>query len=296
MKTRFQLVLGIALALGFVTAGGFLLQSGQFPLLEPKGLIANEQFNLLLIATLLMLIIVIPVFVMTFYIAWKYRASNTKARYTPDWDHNTVAEFTWWAVPSAIILVLGILIWQSSHELDPYKPLDSAVKPITVQVVALEWKWLFIYPEQGIASVNMLRFPEQTPVNFEITADAPMNSFWIPELGGQIYAMPGMKTRLHLQADAPGTFNGSSANLSGEGFANMRFKAESLSRTDFDQWVQSVQRSPSALTAGQYAQLAVPSQKAAPTAYVLRDPRLYNDIIMKYMMPMPHDHQHGHTP
>jgi cytochrome o ubiquinol oxidase subunit 2 len=234
-----------------------------------------------------MLIVVIPVFVLTFGIAWKYRASNTKAKYSPDWDHNRTAETIWWLIPTAIIGVLAIITWQSSHDLDPYKALDSARKPVTVQVVALQWKWLFIYPEQGIASVNMLEFPEDTPVNFEITGDAPMNSFWIPQLGGQVYAMAGMTTKLHLMADKPGNYDGSSANLSGQGFAGMRFTAKAVTQADFDAWTTSMRRSPTALTTSEYNNLAKPSENNAVKSYVATEPDLYDRIIMKYMMPSP---------
>jgi cytochrome o ubiquinol oxidase subunit 2 len=253
--------------------------------LEPKGIIALKERNLMLITVLLGLLVIIPVFIMTFMIAWKYRATNTRAKYQPNWDHNLVAESIWWGIPCVIILILATLTWHSSHDLDPFKPLDSSVKPITIQVVALQWKWLFIYPEQGIATVNYVQFPKATPVNFQITADAPMNSFWIPQLGGQIYAMAGMNTQLHLMADGAGSYAGSSANISGAGFADMHFTAQSTSQSDFNRWVQSVKRSPAALTARTYKALALPSSEVALAAYALKDENLYDDIIMKYMMP-----------
>src|SRR5476649_775967 len=174
--------------------------------LSPKGQIADKERHLIILATLLMLIVVVPVYVMMFVIAWKYREGNTKARYTPDWDHSNGLEFLWWAIPMAIIAVLSVITFKSSHELDPFKALSSTKPPITIQVVALQWKWLFIYPNQNIASVNYFRMPANTPVDFEITADSPMNSFWIPQLGGQIYAMPGMSTELHLMADGVGKY------------------------------------------------------------------------------------------
>jgi cytochrome o ubiquinol oxidase subunit 2 len=177
------------------------------------------------------------------------------------------------------------LIWNSSHDLDPYKPLDSAVKPVTIQVVALRWKWLFIYPEQGVASVNYVQFPEDTPVNFVITSDAPMNSFWIPQLGGQVYAMPGMSTKLHLIADHTGDYAGSSANLSGAGFASMKFRARSTSSSDFDEWVRTIKQSDSLLTADNYANdLAMPSQNNPVEYYMLGDDNLYESALGKSMM------------
>lgn len=254
--------------------------------LNPQGLIAGQQRDLFLVATALMLIVIIPVFVLTFVFAWRYRASNKKATYAPDWDHHKVAEFTWWALPCAIIAVLAVITWKTSNELDPYRAIDNGTKPITVQVVALQWKWLFIYPEQHIATVNELHIPEDTPINFEITADAPMNSFWIPELGGQVYAMAGMKTKLHLLADHPGTFTGSSANLSGRGFAAMNFKTIATSRTEFDQWARLTQQSSDRLTPDVYAKLAAPSETVAVTHYSNPVANLYDGIIMKYMDPL----------
>jgi len=256
-----------------------------FDVLSPEGVIASKERTLILTATALMLIVVIPVFVLTFTIAWRYRADNTAAKYTPDWDHNNWLEAIWWGLPCLIILAVSVLAWNSSHELDPYRQIDSTTKPITIEVVALPWKWLFIYPEQHIATVNMVEFPAQTPVNFLITSDAPMNSFWIPQLGGQIYAMPGMSTQLSLMADHKGTYQGSSANLSGSGFAGMRFTANSTSQADFDQWVSSVKQSASPLTLSDYDNLAAPS-KNTPVSY-FSSPAfgLYNHVVMKYMSP-----------
>lgn len=181
---------------------------------------------------------------------------------------------------------MGILVWKSSHELDPFKPLESNRKPVRVQVVALQWKWLFIYPEQNIATVNFLQFPEQTPINFEITADAPMNSFWIPELGGQIYAMPGMKTKLHLIANEEGNFRGSSANLSGRGFAGMTFIAKASSQLEFEDWVESIRESSNFLNLREYNRLAEPSENNPVASYVLQKKDLYDWIVKKYMVPM----------
>ncbi len=261
------------------------LHSGDLKLLNPKGLIADKQRSLITFTVLLSLVVVIPVFILTFTIAWKYRAANVSARYTPDWDHNSKLEAVWWGIPCAIILILGVVTWTSSHELDPYKSLQSSVTPIHIQVVALPWKWLFIYPDQQIATVNYVRFPAGTPVDFQITADAPMNSFWIPELGGQIYAMPGMSTQLHLMATANGVYGGSSANLSGRGFAGMRFNAEATSRADFDRWVAEVRRSPQRLDDSAYAALALPSENNTAAAYASAKQNLYDTVINKYMVP-----------
>lgn len=254
-----------------------------FLVLNPAGEVASQQRELMIIATLLMLIVVVPVFFMTFFFAWRYRESNTKAKYRPDWSHNALAEFTWWTVPLIIISILGVIIWRSSHALDPYKPLEQTKEPITVQVVALDWKWLFIYPDHNVATVNYLQIPEKTPINFEITAEAPMNSFWIPQLGGQVYAMAGMETKLHLIADKTGEYQGSSANLSGSGFSGMNFKAIATSESDFRKWVGSAQLSPERLTMESYRQLAKPSKDNPPATYLLEQKDLHDKIMDKYM-------------
>jgi cytochrome o ubiquinol oxidase subunit 2 len=184
-----------------------------------------------------------------------------------------------------IIVILGVVTWQSSHELDPYKDLDSSVAPVNVQVVALQWKWLFIYPDQQIATVNELIIPEKTPINFTITSDAPMNSFWIPSLGSQVYAMSGMSTELRLMADKTGEYRGSSANISGTGFADMNFMAKSRTKADFDAWVQQTKHLDTGLDEATYKTLAEPDVKERPLYYSLKDVDLYDKIIMKYMMP-----------
>lgn len=276
------------------------LSLNDIAVLQPMGIIASQQRDLLILATLLMLVIVIPVFVLTFFIAWKYRADNPKAKYTPEWDHNLKLESLWWGFPCAIILVLAVVAWNSSHDLDPYRPISSSVsseKPLRVQVVALQWKWLFIYPDQQIASVNELRLPTNAPVSFEITADAPMNSFWIPQLGGQVYAMAGMTTRLHLMADKPGTFYGSSANLSGEGFSAMHFETKATSKADFEQWILSTKTSSAMLDQQAYQVLAKPDVLKTSLVYSSVDQDLYDTVVMKYMghAPAASDSSNHHT-
>ncbi|HVQ44824.1 MAG TPA: ubiquinol oxidase subunit II [Candidatus Saccharimonadia bacterium] len=253
--------------------------------LNPKGTIAADERQLIVTATMLMLLIVVPVLVLTFVIAWRYRAGNTKATYAPDWDRSRKLETIWWLIPSALIVGLSVITWQSSHALDPSKPLASSVQPLKIQVVALQWKWLFIYPKQNIASVNFVELPVGTPVEFEITSDAPMNSFWIPQLGGQIYAMSGMSTHLHLRADAAGDYTGSSANLSGRGFAGMHFVARAEAPADFDNWVRSVKHSAPPLTFTSYEALARPSENQAPSPYSATPAGLYDEVVMQYMMP-----------
>jgi len=260
-----------------------LLSGCNASLLEPAGKIAADEKHLIITATLLMLIVVIPVIFMTLYFAWKYRESNTSAAYMPNWSYSHRIEAVVWAVPIAIILVLGTITWKSTHELDPYKPLESSVKPITIQVVALDWKWLFIYPEQHIATVNEIQFPANTPVNFKITSDTVMNVFFIPRLGSQIYAMAGMQTQVNLIADQPGTFDGLSTNFSGAGFPDMQFKATATSQADFDAWVGKVRASGNKLSLDNYADLAKPSSKDPVKYFSTVEPVLFTAVLDKYM-------------
>jgi cytochrome o ubiquinol oxidase subunit 2 len=232
-----------------------------------------------------MLLIVVPVFVLTFWIAWRYRAGNTQAKYTPNWEHNATEEFIWWAVPSIIVIFLASITWTSSHRLDPYKPISGEHSAMTIQVVALDWKWLFIYPVQGIATVNFVEFPTDTPIDFHITADAPMNSLWIPQLAGQIYAMPGMMTELHMITNLPGDYRGTSANFSGPGFSGMTFTARAVSSNDFDSWVRGVRTSSSTLDMQAYTGLSAPSANDAVRYYANVAPKLFESIVMRYMSP-----------
>jgi cytochrome o ubiquinol oxidase subunit 2 len=282
---KFKIALLLLICLGIFAAALALLFGGNIAVLNPKGMIGIKERNLLVTATLLMLIVVIPVLIMVFFFAWKYRESNHKAKYTPDWEHSYLAETIWWGVPVIIIFFLGWITWETSHSLDPFKPIVTNKKPLVVQVVALEWKWLFIYPEQKIATVNFVEFPENTPICFEITADAPMNSFWIPELGGQIYAMTAMRSKLHLIANEKGSFRGCSANISGEGFAGMTFTAKSTSDHEFDTWVKSMKQSKQQLNIKTYNELAKPTQYHPVSSYVLTQDDLFDQIIMKFSLP-----------
>ena len=194
-RTRSRLAGVLTLAMAAFLSGC------HYSVLDPKGQIAADEKSLIITATLLMLIVVIPVIVLTLWFAWKYRASNTSATYLPNWSYSHRIEAVCWAVPCAIIVVLGVLTWKTTHQLDPFRPIDSKVKPITIEVVSLDWKWLFIYPEQHIATVNEIQFPAGTPVNFRITSDTVMNVFFIPQLGSQIYAMAGMQTQVNLIAN-----------------------------------------------------------------------------------------------
>jgi cytochrome o ubiquinol oxidase subunit 2 len=201
----------------------------------------------------------------------------------PDWEHGIMTELVWWAIPLEIVLVLGALTWTSTHELDPHKALTLQGETLKIQVVALDWKWLFIYPEQNIATVNFVEFPANRPVEFDITADAPMNSFWIPQLGGQIYAMTGMVTKLNLVADEAGVFAGGSANYSGEGFAHMKFQARAVPQQDFDTWVGNIRASSSTLDLATYDTLARPSDASMQEHFGSVASKLYDTILMKFM-------------
>ncbi|MEK7594562.1 MAG: ubiquinol oxidase subunit II [Patescibacteria group bacterium] len=282
---KYRLVPFILVPLIALLAVSAYIRTHDIAILNSQGLIANQQRSLLVFASVLSLVVILPVFALTIFIVLRYQEDNNHSTYSPDWDHSRILETIWWGVPLCLILILSIVTWRSSHELDPSRALASTVKPINIQVVALDWKWLFIYPEQNIATVNYVNFPMTTPVNFHITADAPMNSFWIPNLGGQIYAMSGMSTQLHLLADGAGTYRGSSANISGRGFASMNFVAQSTSQNNFDVWVQSVKESGDKLSMSKYDQLSKPSEHNKIAAYSSVEPDLYNKILTKYMLP-----------
>ncbi len=285
MKPSYKIVFIILLFISALVLFTVLIHGHTIALLNPKGFIAAKERDILAMAGLLSMFISIPVFTLTFFIAWKYRESNKNASYTPDNVSSQKLQFVWWALPTIIILLMAVFNWDRTHALDPHKALASTTKPLIVQVVALRWKWLFIYPEQDIATVNFLQIPLHRPITFQLTADAPMNSFWIPQLGGQMYAMTGMTTQLHLIADTPGDFTGSAAEISGAGFAGMRFITRARSQTEFDTWVASVKSSSQKLDQSAYDTLAVPSENNQPTYYATTDPNLYTMILMKFIQP-----------
>src|SRR5580700_2109386 len=232
----------------------------QTGILDPQGPIASAQLLLLINATEIMLVVVVPTILATLVFAWWYRSSNARARRREDVAYEGRIDFVTWSIPTLIVILLGAVNWIGSHELDPRAPIAANAKPLEVDVVALDWKWLFIYPDQGIAAVNLLVIPTGTPVQFRLTSATVMNSFLVPQLGSQIYAMPGMTTQLNLLADNPGEFPGISANFSGNGFADMRFTATAVPAADFDAWVAQVRGSGSTLDISGYAALAKPSQ------------------------------------
>lgn len=280
-----QLILTTFYTISIVILNG-LLSGCKLVLLQPRGLIASQEKHILIISAALMLLIVLPVIFLTLFFSWRYKESNKKARYQPEWAHSTLLEVICWSVPCAIIIILGAITWTSSHQLDPYKPLASNNnQPIIIQAIALQWKWLFIYPEQNIATINYLQFPANVPIKFIITADGPMNSFQIPQLGGQIYAMAGMQTKLHLIADSIGDYEGMSANFSGNGFSNMKFIAHATSQPEFELWVKSVKQSSGTLSIAEYNKLIQPSEDNAIQYFSLINKNIFNIASMKNMIP-----------
>jgi cytochrome o ubiquinol oxidase subunit 2 len=248
-------------------------------ILDPQGPIASAELLLLLNSTAIMLVVVVPVILATFGFAWWYRSSNALASRSLDESFEGRLEFVIWSIPALIVILLGGVIWIGSHQLDPRAPIPADAKPLRVEVVALDWKWLFIYPDQGIAAVNQLLIPVGTPVDFRLTSATVMNSFFIPQLGSQIYTMGGMTTHLNLLADTPGEYPGFSANFSGDGFAEMRFIAKAAPASDFDAWVAQVRGSGSALDDAGYAALAKPSKAVPPATYRSVEPNLFERII-----------------
>lgn len=253
-------------------------------LMDPKGAIGIEQRKLILTALGLMLIVVIPVIFMAIIFASKYRASNQQATYRPNWDHSNKIELVCWTIPIIIIIILAVITWKTTHQLDPYKPLESDKKPMTIQVISTDWKWVFIYPEENIATVNEIAIPIGVVINFKVTAESVMNSFFIPALGSQIYAMAGMQTKLHLIANEPGTYKGFSASYSGHGFSDMKFNVIAMpDTTSFDKWVQKVKSSSKTLDSmTTFNQLAKPSPNVSVTYFSSVKPNLYEELILKF--------------
>lgn len=270
--------------MGLLLATVAFFWSTRVQIIHPSGMIAEKERDLLVFATLLMMVVVIPVFVLTFVFTWKYHVQNKNSKYLPNWDHSVSLEALWWGIPLIIVAVLSVVTWDQTHKLDPYKPIASNKEPLTIQVVALQWRWLFLYPQQGVASINLFQFPKDRPVKFEITADSPMNSFWIPELGGQIYAMPKMQTELHTISDRVGKYRGSSANISGKGFADMVFVAEVVEEEDFDRWIQSAKQAEVLDFAG-YRALARPTEDREEKLFRLDDLKLFDQVINQYLVP-----------
>jgi len=266
-----------------VLVGAAMLGGCTEGVLDPKGPISVAERQILFNSLGIMLAIVIPTILATLGVAFWFRSSNERARYLPNFTYSGRLEVLVWSIPAMTVLLVGGVAWVGSHDLDPRQPIASTVKPVSVQVVSLDWKWLFIYPEQGIASVNQLTIPVGTPVRFELTSSGVMNSFFVPQLGSQIYTMAGMVTRLQLQADHPGTYRGLSAQFSGDGFADMRFNVEAVPAESFAQWVAATRSAGPMLDAQAYADLAKPTQAVAPFTYRAVAPNLFNGIASSGM-------------
>ena len=285
---RPKLLVGIVAVFIAILAIYFVLTSESALVAHPKGMIAKKELSLIKTNILLMLVVAVPTLILLFTIAWKYREKNSKkTKYELQQSSGLFSGALFWLIPSVVIAVMAVITWRATHELDPYQPIQSETQPLTIQVVALDWKWLFIYPAQGIAALNLVQFPERTPIRFELCADgSPMNSFWIPQLSGQIYSMTGMVTPLHMMADGIGEYAGRAAEINGDGFADMTFVAKSTSLIDFNAWVTEVKRSPLKLTSIFYDELLRPSKNNPVALYSFVEEDLFHHIVMKYMQPM----------
>jgi cytochrome o ubiquinol oxidase subunit 2 len=264
-----------------------LLTACQRSVLDPKGTVGVAEKTLMIDSLVIMLAIVIPTIVAIFVFAWWFRASNTRATYLPAFTYSGRLELIIWAIPVLVIMLLGGVIWISSHELDPSRPIASKTPPLDIQVVSLDWKWLFIYPNQGVASVNQLVLPAGVPLHFYLTSASVMNSFFIPQLGSMIYTMNGMTTQLNLQANALGTFHGLSTHFSGDGFPTMHFDAQSVPPEQFAAWIQTTRANGPTLDATSYAALATQSMNVSPFTYRSTAPELFQQIASQVLPPGP---------
>lgn len=280
----------LAIALLAIVLGAcavyFVLSSKHALVVHPKGVVAHRELSLIKTNIKLMLIVIIPTFILLFFTVWKYRASNKRSTYAPERSLGVFGQLMLWVIPSIVILVMSLITWRETHELDPRVPLQSEVKPLVIQVVALDWKWLFIYPEQGIATLNFFQFPAGTLIQLSLSADgSPMNSFWLPELSGQIYSMSGMVTTLHIMADAPGVFAGRAAEVNGKGLADMTFTAKSSTHEEFEAWVEQVRGSSLSMTRAVYEELAKRAINRQTLLYAHVEKNLFDKIVVKYMHP-----------
>jgi cytochrome o ubiquinol oxidase subunit 2 len=266
-----------------VLTGAAMLGGCNEGVLDPKGPIAIANRQILLNSLGIMLAIVIPVIVATLGVAFWFRASNSRARYRPEFAYSGRLEMLVWSIPAMTVFLVGGVAWVGSHDVSPRKPIASSVQALRVQVTSLDWKWLFIYPEQGVASVNRLTVPVGTPISLELTSSGVMNSFFVPQLGSQIYTMAGMVTRLHLLADEAGTYRGFSAQFSGEGFSDMHFDAEVVTGEKFAQWIEAARSAGPDLNATTYASLAKPTAAVAPFTYRSVAPGLFETITVSEM-------------
>jgi cytochrome o ubiquinol oxidase subunit 2 len=289
MRTKLLIVL-LSIAVG-VLAMVLVLSSEQALVFHPKGPVAHGERTLILTNLGLMALIILPTYALLLTVVWKYCINRTDARteaqYDPDHSFGLMGECLMWGLPTLVVIAMALVTWKATHHLNPYKPLQSDAKPLSVQVVALDWKWLFIYPDLGIAALNYLVIPERTPVHLRLTADgSPMNSFWVPQLSGQIYSMSGMSTQLYLMADGPGQYMGRAVEINGEGYADMTFPVTSVNAEEFQRWISEVKSSSQHLTADVYEELVKPAVNRQKILFSDVEPDLYPKILDKYMSSM----------
>jgi cytochrome o ubiquinol oxidase subunit II len=256
-------------------------------ILDPQGTVGLAEKMILIDSLVIMLAIVVPTIAATLAFAWWFRASNMRARYLPDWAHSGRIELIVWGIPLLVVMLLGGVAWIGSHDLDPAKPLTLNTPPLEVQGVSLDWKWLFIYPSQGVASVNRLVVPASVPNHFSLTSASVMNAFFVPQLGSMIYTMNGMTTQLNLQADAPGTFRGLSSHYSGDGFSDMHFEVLALPAEQFDAWIEATRKKGPKLDRESYAALTRQSMNIPPFTFSAVDPQLFQQIVTQKLPPGP---------
>jgi len=284
MKRKFLFgLLGIVIGVvGIVT----VLSSENALSVHPKGLIAKSILELIITNISFMLIIIIPTYIFLFSVIWKYCIRQKNIKYDPTHSYGTIGLLLMWGLPSIVVLVMAIKTWDATHELNPYKPIESESKTLTVEVVALNWKWLFIYPEQGIATLNYIQIPENTPIHLKLTADhSPMNSFWVPQLCGQMYCMAGMINQEYMMADGLGEYRGRAVEINGDGYSTMTFMVKSTSSQDFENWVKDVQTSSLHLTKEVYQELVKPAVNQSTILYSDVEKGFFHELVHKYMYP-----------
>jgi cytochrome o ubiquinol oxidase subunit 2 len=285
------------ISLGLVALFAWLAHDKHIDVLSPAGEIATGQKRLLVFALVLSAIVVIPVFTMLIFFSVRYRAGSKKTNYSPEWGENVLLESLWWGIPIFIIGILGVVAYQTAHTMDPSRQLSGS-DPLTVQVIALQWKWLFLYPGEDIATLNYVPIPKDRPVTFKLTADAPMSAFWIPALGSQIYAMDGMASTLNLKATTLGSYTGYSTNINGKGYAKMTFTADVMPAGNFDKWAAETSSNADSFTMKTYDSLIQPKSDATKRRYALKDASVFDQVLNKYdrdsmHMNMNHAMEHG---
>ncbi len=286
MRIKFLITL-IAITLAIVGIV-LVLNSEKTAVVNTKGIIATQELQLILTNAFLKLLIIVPTYILLFVVVWKYCIKNKNAKYDPEHSFGSVGQLIMWLLPTLIVVAMAIVTWRATHQLDPRKPIDSVNETLTIQVVALDWKWLFIYPDLGIATLNYLEIPENTPIRLRLTADgSPMNSFWIPQLSGQIYSMTGMSTELHLMANGIGDYVGKAVEINGDGYADMTFAVKSTSQADFEKWSKEIKTTAAQnLTEKNYEELLKPAINKSVIFFGDVEKDLYHKIVHKYMYPI----------